>query len=205
MPIKINGATSGSTTITAPATGSDESIELSTALASKLDTTAYTAPGLTLIATETYASVSAFSVDGCFSSSYENYLVLWSGLASAAGNLHMRLRASSTDASGSDYAQQNLQATATSVSASRDTGSTFVKVGVNRNTDRSSSTVSVFAPALSEVTRFITNQHDANTTSVQSAYLTATHRLSSAYDGFTLSADGGVLITGTVRIYGYKD
>lgn len=37
MPIKINGATSGSTTITAPATGSDESIELSTALASKLD------------------------------------------------------------------------------------------------------------------------------------------------------------------------
>ena len=40
MPIKINGATSGSTTITAPATGSDESIELSTALASKLDSTA---------------------------------------------------------------------------------------------------------------------------------------------------------------------
>lgn len=37
MPIKINGATSGSTTITAPATGGDESIELSTALASKLD------------------------------------------------------------------------------------------------------------------------------------------------------------------------
>lgn len=38
MPIKINGATSGSTTITAPATGGDESIELSTALAAKLDT-----------------------------------------------------------------------------------------------------------------------------------------------------------------------
>lgn len=34
--IKINGDTSGSTTITAPATGSDETIELSTALASKL-------------------------------------------------------------------------------------------------------------------------------------------------------------------------
>jgi hypothetical protein len=34
--IKINGATSGSTTITAPDTGSDESIELSTALAAKL-------------------------------------------------------------------------------------------------------------------------------------------------------------------------
>jgi hypothetical protein len=37
MPLTINGATSGSTTITAPATGSDETIELSTALASKLD------------------------------------------------------------------------------------------------------------------------------------------------------------------------
>lgn len=38
MPIKINGATSGSTTITAPASGSDETIELSTALAAKLGT-----------------------------------------------------------------------------------------------------------------------------------------------------------------------
>lgn len=36
MPIKINGSTSGSTTITAPATGTDETIELSTALAAKL-------------------------------------------------------------------------------------------------------------------------------------------------------------------------
>jgi hypothetical protein len=36
MPIKINGATSGSTTITAPASGGDETIELSSALAGKL-------------------------------------------------------------------------------------------------------------------------------------------------------------------------
>jgi hypothetical protein len=35
MPITINGATSGSTTITAPDTGSDETIELSTALDAK--------------------------------------------------------------------------------------------------------------------------------------------------------------------------
>lgn len=42
MPIKINGATSGSTTITAPATGSDETIELSTALAGKGDYTNWT-------------------------------------------------------------------------------------------------------------------------------------------------------------------
>lgn len=37
MPIKINGATSGSTTITAPDTGGDETIVLSTALAGKAD------------------------------------------------------------------------------------------------------------------------------------------------------------------------
>lgn len=38
MPVKINGSTSGSTTITAPATGTDETIELSTALAAKATT-----------------------------------------------------------------------------------------------------------------------------------------------------------------------
>jgi len=42
MPINIKGQTSGSTTITAPNTGSDETIELSTALGSKLDTTVTT-------------------------------------------------------------------------------------------------------------------------------------------------------------------
>lgn len=36
MPIKIKGATSGSTTITAPDTGGEETIELSTALAAKV-------------------------------------------------------------------------------------------------------------------------------------------------------------------------
>lgn len=36
MPVRINGATSGSTTITAPNTGGDETIELSTALAGKV-------------------------------------------------------------------------------------------------------------------------------------------------------------------------
>lgn len=44
MPIKINGSTSGSTTITAPATGTDETIELSTALAAKA---ALASPALT--------------------------------------------------------------------------------------------------------------------------------------------------------------
>lgn len=38
--IKINGTSSGSTTITAPASGGDETIELSTALAAKLDSIA---------------------------------------------------------------------------------------------------------------------------------------------------------------------
>ena len=43
--IKINGTSSGSTTITAPATGGDESIELSTALAAKGDVTGETWTG----------------------------------------------------------------------------------------------------------------------------------------------------------------
>ena len=45
MPVRINGATSGSTTIAAPDTGGDETIVLSTALASKANTASPTFTG----------------------------------------------------------------------------------------------------------------------------------------------------------------
>ena len=64
--IKINGDTSGSTTITAPATGSDESIELSTALAGKLDTPgAWTSYTPTVTATS--GTITSYTASGAYS------------------------------------------------------------------------------------------------------------------------------------------
>ena len=66
MPIKINGATSGSTTIAAPDTGSDETIVLSTALASKLDATAPVGKVLQVVSTTKTDTFSASVNDGAY-------------------------------------------------------------------------------------------------------------------------------------------
>ena len=80
MPVKINGATSGSVTLAAPATGSDVTLTLPAA-AGTVATTAYadTAGGLQLITTQTFSAVSAVNVNNCFTSTYDNYQVVISG------------------------------------------------------------------------------------------------------------------------------
>ena len=74
MPVKINGATSGSVTLAAPATGSDVTLTLPAA-AGTAATTAYadTAGGLQLITTQTFSAVSAVNVNNCFTATYSNY------------------------------------------------------------------------------------------------------------------------------------
>lgn len=133
MPIKINGSTSGSTTITAPATGTDETIELSTALAAKaplaspaltgtptLGGTAITAlAGLQLVtptsvagtgvslsgSTVNFTGASAVSVNGCFTSTFSHYRIVVDISAASVANAQItaRLRAAGSDTAGTNY------------------------------------------------------------------------------------------------------
>ena len=92
--IKINGDTSGSTTITAPATGSDESIELSTALASKLDASSQkivqvqsvTKTDVFTTTSSTFADVTGLSVSITPTSASNNILVFFSVMIADSGN-----------------------------------------------------------------------------------------------------------------------
>jgi hypothetical protein len=62
------------------------------------------APGMVLIEKKPFTAVSSVSLDGCFTSAYNNYKVVvrfTSWTSGAYGTL--RMRASGTDASGSDY------------------------------------------------------------------------------------------------------
>lgn len=230
MPIKINGATSGSTTITAPATGGDETIELSTALAAKAnlasstytgthDFTGATVTGLpaaglspvtpTSIAnsggsaslsgsTVSFTGVTAIALNGVFTASFTDYLVLATVVNSAGNNdINMRLRASGSDAAGSNYERQYILGNNTTLqTASVTTDSLPVAV---TNTVSGFSTIQLSGPAVAAATRYVLTT--GRTTAIQTA--SGFHSLATAYDGLTLLVSGANM-TGRVTVYGYK-
>ena len=63
MPVKINGTTSGSTTITAPASGADETIELSTALAAKTNKVGSVLQVVSVTKSDTFTTTSTTFTD----------------------------------------------------------------------------------------------------------------------------------------------
>ena len=162
-------------------------------------TTAWAAPsvaGLTLITSESFSAVSSVSINGCFTSSYDNYAIVLRILGTADENLLMRLRVSGSDNSGSNYINVDVDGSTT-------TTTTQWRPTALGSTNHSAGTVHVFAPNDAVRTQMISHVAAGNGT--LTGYLTsATHTQSTAYDGFTFYPSSGT-ITGTLRVYGYKD
>jgi len=198
--IKIKGATSGSTTITAPATGGDEVIELSTALDAKLNSTAYQ-PGLTLITSDPFSAVSSVSVDGVFTADYQNYLMIVSGTISANNWIDFRLRASGVNATGNDYTRQSFEVSTTTTIAGRLT-ETRGRL-VFSNSQPFYAVVQLNDPANAVPTYWMSHANRDGANPVIHL-VNGQHSLSTVYDGVSIIAGSGT-ITGTVRVYGYRN
>jgi hypothetical protein len=164
--------------------------------------------GLQLITTATPSAVTSVSINNCFSSIYENYLVLFSptsfSSASTTG-ITIRLRVSGTD-STTNYASQRLFAEATSVSTLANPNGTdewifgYGKSGIN---GQPSMRAELFKPFLATPTGYLSSTY-GNDSSPFIAIVNGTNTASTSYDGFTVSMDAGT-ITGTIRVYGYAN
>jgi len=153
--------------------------------------------GLVHIATESFSAVSSVSLNGVFTSAYENYKIVMSHIGSTSINLSARLRASGTDASGAtDY--RNIYSdgsNATSTNTSSVTiMSRFSSVG------KQALEGLIVAPFLAQQTAFIGQSGGDFGFRIYSA----SHLLTNSYDGFTLITDTGNM-TGTIRVYGYAN
>jgi len=174
--------------------------ELASELGSKLDTSAYTEPGMVLITSDSVSAVSSLSINGCFTSTYDAYKLVWMGAASTDINLQIRLRASGSDASGAtDY---NYGALFSNVSGT--TGNLFNSSGASLGiicqpaTNAHMVSVEIAKPAVAVRTAMQTQS-----TVGYSTFGFITHVLANAYDGFTLSCNTGT-ITGNIYVYGYE-
>jgi len=148
----------------------------------------------------TFTAATSVSVNGCFDSTYDNYLVVVRYVAASGDpRFQLRLRAAGTDDAGSNYVRQVIDANGASVTAARAT-ETAATVGELSATQRSGEHIFFYGPALTQPTAM----RNVNAGGYLSARLTdnaCTHSLSTSYDGFT-GFPVSSSVTGSLTIYG---
>jgi hypothetical protein len=164
-----------------------------------------TVGGLVHINTTDFSAVASQSVNDVFSSTYDNYFVLWSLRNSVDGSaVNIRLRVSGTDASGTDYNHQRLTTNGTAVAAVRSTGQTSFATGFGHSTDYNNSSIIIFDPFNAKPSSYSSKHiYRGNSTGVEVYDWGGGHNLSNSYTGLTIFAASGN-ITGAISVYGYR-
>lgn len=155
----------------------------------------------TTINTTTFSGVTSVSLNGVFTTAYDNYRVICSLSASTSTEVQGRLRVSNSDDTTSNYADQRLFATAGTISGNRETAKSSVRLGESETTP-AFFVADFIAPALSVPTQFISSNVKVSATTPFLNVFAGGHNVSSVFTGFTVIAASGN-ISGTLSVYGY--
>jgi hypothetical protein len=213
--VRLYGSTSGYTELAPPAVAPDGVLSLPSgtgtlATQAYVDTaetdainTAIAGGGLVHIATDSFSAVSSVSLNDVFTSSHENYFFL-ATIASSVTNplINLRLRASGSDDTTSNYQRQELYAGSTTVAGVRASNSNKFNFGyVHSNGGICSMTF--FRPQLAQKTGIMV-QNDENLDRAYIYFANGGFSLTTQFDGFSIYPASGT-ITGTIRVYGYAN
>ena len=150
----------------------------------------------------TFSGASSVSLNGCFTSAYQNYRIVINAKHASDADLTFRVRASGTDLSsassyyeGRYYVGETSSLTAGSNNASLGTSWTLNRIG----TWAGHIVMDIANPQATDVT--------TASTIVSGAYFQvlgqSLNNNTISYDGFTVLSGGSA--TGTIRVYGYKN
>jgi hypothetical protein len=162
--------------------------------------------GLELITTATVAGQPNFTVDGCFTSTYDRYRLMVDMYGSGGTFANLRLRASGVDSPSTGYFKTGHYTIYSSSAVNGYNGSNeagvipVVQYGGLSNT--SAGVVEVNFPASASInTSFFATTIDP--AAIQQYTIAVVHNSVAAYDGFKIYASAGT-ITGNVQVYGYR-
>jgi len=148
----------------------------------------------------TFATAATLSLNGVFSSAYDNYVVnvAFTNTTDDRG-VAFNLRASGTNATGANYTGQRIRADSTTITGQRTSASTNSQV-FHISTTRSGNHLFLYGPNLSQPTagRSVTSTGTSGGRFDEVAF---THDLSSSYDGFSLQPSIASM-TGLIKVYG---
>jgi len=144
----------------------------------------------------------SFSLNGVFSSSYENYKVVMQGVTALGSALTLRFRAAGTDRSGANYDWVALVADATGPRQARNTGQTSITTSLNVATNHTSEMV-FYTPNVSGIlTRVKGESLSWSTGNVNTIAYTGLFNTAQVDDGFTFLTAAN--FTGTIQVYGFN-
>lgn len=151
----------------------------------------------------TFSGASSVSLNGCFTSTYDNYKILISSSSSAGGSFNMRLRVSGSDNTSSDYNFQRIYAQSGTVGGVRQNAFSYFEIGYLTTNIYNSYSIEMFSPFETKTTsgNSIVVQNSSSDPNYDS-YVYGTD-VTTSYTGFTMYPASGT-ITGTIRVYGYS-
>jgi hypothetical protein len=159
--------------------------------------------GLVFINTTAFSAVSSVSLpDNTFTTTYDNYRMMFQGVASTNNDLNIRMRAAGVDASGANYNAQFVLGNGTSVSAARSANATSGRL-FEILVANCIASIDIYNPALAVATSMFTSMGARPNSSIAIKIETTGHTLETAYDSMTFIPTSGT-ITGSVQVYGYK-
>jgi len=158
----------------------------------------------------TFSGASSISLNGIFTSTYQNYriLVMASNATSNDLDLYARLRLSGTDASGAtDYRFGVLRNTFGGGTSNQfANGASTMQGGTISNLNENYVTFEVSNPYATKNTLFLTYGSSKGSSGGGGWFWVGSgiHIQNTAYDGITFFANGENS-TGTIRVYGYRN
>lgn len=153
-----------------------------------------------------FTSASAISLNGCFSSTYNNYKIKMDSLygSSDSINIVFRLRKSGTDNSdSSSYRRRGFVADASALSNQIETGTNFYITTLNSSSNAPAFVeYDLFLPFVNTQTGLNKFTYRSNDDAINSAV--GRHIIVDTYDGCSFIMSSGTM-TGTLRVYGYRN
>lgn len=152
----------------------------------------------------TFAAATAVSVNGCFSGTYDNYLIVLDANTSNAVSIDFRVRVAGVNETAAVYFWQGMTGLGAVVSAASAAGVTSIPITpALANAAQQRGTLLVQSPAATVATWADGSFTGVNTTS---AAPTKNQRggfvnNATSYDGFTVYVSAGT-VTGSLRVYG---
>jgi hypothetical protein len=154
--------------------------------------------------TVTFSGASSVSLNNAFNATYNNYKIFVNiSSASTTDTFRLRLRASGTDNSSSNYVISGVVRYADNGTAAQgNTGTTSFQLG-RFHTTGGWAECSIIDPFQTLETKYYSTGTRRPATTPEAEWSGGNTTVTTSYDGFTVLASSGN-ITGSVSIYGYK-
>ena len=159
--------------------------------------------GLELVATTTFTTTANPFINGCFSSSYQNYRVLINIEGSDTTNLRMRVRSgTSTPETGSIYSRWGFSVLAGAVTNETSSNQSSLFLGSYYFGEQTPYAFDLFSPNLAVRTNTLPYAWSSSTGTT--FFMPGRVTSNTVYTGIEIYGDSGTL-TGSMRVYGYRN